>query len=86
MDPTNLRLLTDVGKELHLLGHEWLLGGDWNMTPEQLQETEWLQQAKASVVLASTAPTCNSKVLDYFVCSAGMAPMVRGAGQDEAEP
>ena len=56
------------------------------MTPEQWQETEWLQQAKANVVLASTAPTCNNKVLGYLVCSAGVAPMVRGAGQDEAVP
>ena len=46
----------------------WLIGGDWNCTPDELRKTGWLRLVKG-VVCAPKAPTCGDMVLDYFVVS-----------------
>ena len=46
----------------------WILGGDWQCTPDELRSTGWLNIVKG-VIDAPTAPTCGDRVMDYFVVS-----------------
>ena len=46
----------------------WIIGGDWNCTPDELQKTGWLRLVKG-VICAPKGPTCGDRVLDYFVVS-----------------
>ena len=46
----------------------WLIGGDWNCTPDELRKTGWLRLVKG-VICAPIAPSCGDRVLDYFVVS-----------------
>lgn len=50
----------------------WILGGDWQCTPDELRITGWLKTVKG-VIYAPEAPTCGDRVLDYFVVSEELA-------------
>jgi len=50
----------------------WILGGDWQCTPDELREAGWLKIVKG-VIYAPTAPTCGDRILDYFVVSEGLS-------------
>ena len=54
------------------LNGPWAVGGDWNCTPEELAQTNWLKIVKGTVV-APQVSTCNSRVIDFFVVSEGMS-------------
>ena len=45
-----------------------MLGGDWNVTPEELSASKWLDMVNG-VLVAPSLPPCNGHVYDYFVVS-----------------
>ena len=71
----NLTILQEVAAVVSQLRGPWVLGGDWNMTPQLLETTNWLRMVQG-VVVAPTAPTCNGSTYDFFVVSAGLRPAV----------
>ena len=67
---TNHNTLQEIGNILRELGRPYILGGDWQMSPETLQASGWLQAIKG-VVLSCNDFTYESggaqTELDYFV-------------------
>eukprot|EP00959_Pyramimonas_sp_CCMP1952_P026203 550107-Pyramimonas_sp.AAC.1 len=43
-------ILGRVGEVLHSLGPPFVLGGDWNATPEVLQEMGWPSKLRGRIV------------------------------------
>ena len=74
----NLDILDAAAAVLNSLSGRWVLGGDFNCTPEQLTETGWLRVV-GGVIVAPKATTCLDRTIDFFVVSAAMAHMVQGA-------
>ena len=68
LSPTNMAILETVGGILATLKSPWIIGGDWNMSPEVLQESNWPSMVHGSIV-ATLLATCNWSVYDYFVVS-----------------
>ena len=62
----NLDLLQSMAVTLNSLQGSWILGGDWNGTPDELKATGWLTKV-GGIIFAPSAPTCNVRVLDVFV-------------------
>ena len=53
----------------------WILGGDWNCTPAELEATGWLQKV-GGVIHGPSVPTCNESVYDLFVVAAAISDQV----------
>jgi len=62
----NLDMLDSMAFTLNGLVGPWILGGDWNCSPQDLTATGWLQKV-GGVIHAPTAATSNGSVYDYFV-------------------
>ena len=62
----NLDLLDSMAFTILGLVGPWIIGGDWNCTPQDLAATGWLQKV-GGTIHAPTAPTCNDSVYDFFV-------------------
>jgi len=77
LDDENLATLHEVAGILRGLRGPWILGGDWNVSPEVLLGSNWLSVV-GGVVVAPKTPTCNKHVYDFFVVSEGLLPAVRG--------
>ena len=73
--PANLDFLQGVAGVLCRLAGPWLIGGDWNCTPEQLSATGWLKLIGAKI-FAPAANTCKGKVYDLFVVADCLAHAV----------
>ena len=73
----NLRVLQEAAVLALTLGTPWIMAGDWNITPEQLQAANWLGVAKGTV-FATELPTCHCSTYDYFVVSHNLAHAVVG--------
>ena len=71
----NMMLLEQVAAVLQQLRGPWILGGDWNISPELLTSSNWPRLVDG-VVFAPNAPTCHTSTYDYFVVSSGLAPAV----------
>ena len=54
------------------LSGPWIIGGDWQCTPDELRSTGWLKIVKG-VIYAPTAPTCGDRILDYYVVDEGLS-------------
>ena len=70
----NLQVLRELGEALATIGRPFLVGGDWNMSPEELESTGFLLQCRAlALKQAGVSSTCSlgkaGRVLDYFVAS-----------------
>ncbi len=74
----NLDILQDIAVDLASVRGPWVLGGDWNVTPEALAASGWLALVNGTVIAPPT-PTCNGSVYDYFVVSAKFKQAVVGA-------
>ncbi len=74
----NLDILQDVAVDLASVRGPWVLGGDWNVTPEALAASGWLALVDGTVIAPPT-PTCNGSVYDYFVVSTKFKQAVVGA-------
>ena len=73
----NLRVLQEVAALTQSLGTPWVVAGDWNVSPAQLQQANWLGVIKG-VVFATELPTCNDNTYDFFVVCQSMAHAVVG--------
>ena len=62
----NRDILERVAFHLKGLAGSWIIGGDWNCTPEELRATGWLTLVGAEVQAPKDA-TCHGKVYDFFV-------------------
>jgi len=62
----NLAILQVAANAIGLIKGPWVLGGDWNMSPEELRRTGFLGLVKAFIVAVPT-PTCHASTYDYFV-------------------
>ena len=72
-----LDLLESMAFTLSGLVGPWLLGGDWNCTPAELEATGWVKKM-GGVIHAPQAATCNGKVYDSFVVAATFSQHVQG--------
>ena len=77
---TNLQLLQEIAIFLSCLKGPWIIGGDWNMSPQILESTNFTAMVRG-VIVAPAAPTCNGAVYDYFVISEGLQPCVAGVAR-----
>ena len=77
LNEANLAILQEVATVLCALGAPWILAGDFNSTPEQLEATNFLQLVRG-VVIAPAPPTCNGKVFDDFIVSDSLRHAVAG--------
>lgn len=73
----NLELLQEVAAVVLTWKGPWILGGDFNATAEELQQTGWLNLVGGHVH-APAVPTCGDRVIDYVVVSANLTHAVRG--------
>ena len=72
-----MAILQVISTALTKLRGPWLIGGDWNVSPEELERSGWLQSVGGFIV-ATTENTCNSSRYDFFVVSTRMRHAVRG--------
>ena len=77
----NLELLEEVGEHLVALKRPFVIGGDWQMTVDELESTGWVQRVGGMIVRPHKdfPPSCSSgsgRMIDYFVIAAGLAHMV----------
>ena len=71
-------LLKAVGNALEIMEGPWIIGGDWNDTPEALTASGWLERVQGVAIPVPNA-TCNGKVYDFFVVSKCFAHAVVAA-------
>jgi hypothetical protein len=65
-DQRNREILEKIAFTLLNVAGSWVIGGDWNCTPDELRATGWLSLIGAEIQ-APKDPTCNEKCYDYFV-------------------
>ena len=74
---TNQAVLTELAALVGSIRGPWVIGGDWNFTPQQLRDTNWLQIVNG-VIKAPARDTCNGKVYDFFVVHSSLDEAVVG--------
>ena len=77
MSQRNLSLLQHLAWVLKRLRGPWIIGADWNLTPDVLRASGWLQLVKGFIRCTGMA-TCHASEYDFFVVSSGFDPMVVG--------
>ena len=69
----NLRKLSQLGAVIKGLRGPWLIAGDWNLLPHELQASGWLDIVKGHIVTpADTSFTCRAgtgRLIDFVVAS-----------------
>ena len=70
--------LTCLATELLVDGRPFVVFGDWNMTPQQLWATGWVQQVEGQCIFPSQLYfTCHSgRMIDFCVVSTAIAEVV----------
>ena len=81
LSPANLELLAAIGRRCELRKDQLLIGGgDWNLTPGQLELVGFPEQAQMALLCTGKA-TCispaASREYDFFVASTSLARMLR---------
>lgn len=66
---TNLAVLAELPAYLSTVTGPWIVGGDWNLSPDALTASGWLSVVGGHIVQRALC-TCGSSVLDYYVISA----------------
>ncbi|CAK0886714.1 unnamed protein product, partial [Prorocentrum cordatum] len=73
----NLKILSTVGEFLASLTCEFVLGGDWNLTPDTLEDSEFDLLLSSQIVFPSSRTCFPSKgkasVFDFFLVSRALA-------------
>ena len=67
----NVILLEVLAATLDMLGLPWVVGGDWNLSPAELEQSSWLSVVDGAIK-ASGSSTCAGGAgneLDFFVVS-----------------
>ena len=73
--PTEHRVLQHVGQVLRAIDLHFIVGGDFNLAGDVLEQSGWLHEVRARVAAPSNdTPTCldstgKGKVIDFFVVS-----------------
>lgn len=89
--PRNRAILEQAGLKAKSLQWPWMLAGDFNVTPDELEEDagDWLRKI-GGVVVKSDSPTCRSasggRIIDYCVIDARMAGAVVAVSADQDFP
>ncbi len=90
-DAQNLGILADIGKGVRGLGEDWqiVIGGDLNMTPEALAETDYDREIEASIFHPPTSrgtfrSSATASLIDFFLVSDRMAAAVANVATIEA--
>lgn len=81
-DQRNIDTLQLMAGVLNSVKGPWAIVGDWNCTPEELQQTGWLKLVQGATV-APKVHTCWQRIIDFFVISDGLrqaAPAVYTIG------
>jgi hypothetical protein len=73
----NMCILEQATVALRSLKGPWVAAGDWNLSPQVLAESRWLEQVDG-VIFATELATCNDNTYDYFVVHRSLAPSVVG--------
>ena len=73
--PDNLKLLDYVASVLMAIKGPWIIGGDFNCTPQQLMETGFVELI-GGVIQAPRDSTCGLRTMDFFIVSRDLAPAV----------
>ena len=71
----NLEVLSELARGLRRLHGPWIVGGDWNLEPVDLQRAGWIDLVGGSIA-APDCPTCGGRTLDFFVVPKCMSPLV----------
>ena len=74
-DPANLAILDEIAGCLNVLRGPWVIGGDFNMSPEELASTGFLTLV-GGVIHAPEDSTCGVKSFDFFIVSQCLSPAV----------
>ena len=77
LSSANMLILEEAAVALGTVSGPWVIGGDWNMPPHTLAASGWLDMV-GGLVVATTLPTCNESVYDYFVVQRSIAHAVVG--------
>ena len=77
MSEANQAILDDAAIALRSLRGPWIAAGDWNITPQVLADSRWLEVV-GGVICATELPTCHDSVYDYFVVHRSLAKAVVG--------
>eukprot|EP00973_Karenia_brevis_P021664 2980076-Karenia_brevis.AAC.1 len=77
LSEANMLLLEAAAVSLGTATGPWIVGGDWNISPQLLAQSGWLQMVQGTIV-ATTLPTCNASVYDYFVVHNSLSHAVVG--------
>ena len=86
----NRAILMMAGVTIECLGIPYVMGGDWNLTPQQIIATEWINTIDGQVI-APEDPTCRptpshtGKIIDYFIVSQWLAPLVLSIAIDKED-
>ena len=82
LSEANMALREEAAVALRLCQGEWILGGDWNIPPELLKASKWLEMVDG-VIFATPLPTCNDSTYDFFVVHSSLAHAVAGVQRVE---
>ena len=74
----NLDLLHYAAMIISSLHGPWVLSADFNMSPETLRASGWINLVKGKIV-EPDAPTCGLQKYDFFVVSNSLGASVVGA-------
>ena len=77
MGDTNTAILTQLAAAIAAVDGPWVVGGDWNMTPKALLDSNWPSIVKGHIH-APALPTCNDSTYDFFLVSSSLNEAVRG--------
>ena len=76
----NMDLLQEAARLIASLEGPWVMAGDLNMLPAELQASGFLNLVKGELK-TSGAATCGDKEYDYFIVDRRLAPLVVAVGQ-----
>ena len=85
----NTALHAELGPYIDANGGIYIIGGDWNQTGEQLEDTGFPAQAKGIIVTPQVDFTCTSgsrRLIDYFVIARSLTHVFVENGVDEGSP
>jgi exonuclease III len=75
LSETNAAILTQLAAAIGSVRGPWVVGGDWNMTPQTLKASNWPATVKGHIC-APSEPTCFDNTYDFFVVSDSLSGAV----------
>ncbi len=80
LEAANVRKLAQIEALIQELGIFYCIGGDWNMQPEEIAESNWVSRINGSIVTPEgVQSTCSNggRMLDYVIASGPIAGIIR---------